>query len=285
MTKIPAFVVPVTNILGEKNKEQLERLLTSIEPYRNNYTTVILWDSCDSFFVEYFQEKFPWINHSIENLGHRLNFTRNANVGLRFSHTELKSGCFLVNQDCILSPQFHKNVELIMEADLSTPSSDSTLMIRDTGFMIQDVGFSTGFTHMPTKERFAFYCPWISYKCMETIGYLDGVFRKTYSDTDYVVRALLAGLTVSTTNVPIFHAGSHIETPPGWQSESGCYTAVDLSEEFRQFAYKWDIDVPAEVLKERGVDKKEKLPIDKYDELMVSSILAQYRFTDDMRIN
>jgi GT2 family glycosyltransferase len=243
MTQIP-LVIPATDIKGQKNKEQLDRLLTSIAPAAEQYKTIVCFDSCDYSFPEYFMEKYSFID-SIENLGHRLNFTRNSNVGLRFCFEELKSGCFLVNQDCELTPEFHANVDQITTVDLSTPSSVQAIAgPARVNIETKELVYKREVIHTKIADsRFAFYCPWISYRCMEKIGYLDGVFRKTYSDTDYVLRALLAGLTVTTTNCPIFHEGSHISTEEGWQSASGTYDASDLTAEFKQFAYKWDIDL------------------------------------------
>lgn len=233
-----SIAIPVTDCRGEKNLKDLDELLASIEPDRSHFKEVIgLFDSCEWVFVKYFQEKYSWLS-IVWNKTKAYNFTKNANVGLRLCHQELKTDCFLVNQDCVFGGWFNdaKDLLKIRNKGISTPMSAQASI----GPVFNIKGSST--------KRFPFYCTYFSTESMDKVGYLDDVFIKVYSDTDYVARCLLAGLPVEEFNMVINHKGSHIDTSGDWISGSGCYSQNDLNLGLAQFKTKWQADVDDSVI-------------------------------------
>lgn len=247
-----SIVIPVTDVLGQPNKEDLDNLLTDLKESKQYfYEVVCCFDSCDWRFVNYFKDKYPWIT-ALENNGKPFQFTKNANQGLRYLfnklHPEkLKSfldlqpqvyptdagGVWLVNQDCRLP-----NLWAMCVAGDKAEGVVSLTAVQDP-----DLHKAMVFT---SAERFAFFCVYIPFIAIDKIGYLDEAFIKVFSDDDYLLRAHLAGIPVETVNVDIYHKGSFINTDPGWVSASGCYQDEDLGIGLAQYKTKWttgqDID-------------------------------------------
>lgn len=243
------LVVPVTDIKGDKSRDQLERLLSS--PCFPGAEVLCVFDACKRDFVEYFQNKFPFIR-TLQNTGNRLNFAKNSNLGLRQIHGENKS-VILVNQDCSLPPDISP---LTTKVGLISAQAVDTL----------DLPPGTGkLTKIETK--FPFYCVFIHKDVMEKTGYLDGVYISGFEDDDMIARARLAGFDCYTCDLPIYHEGSFNDANKEG-SASGAYTVVELSQDrLPKYLTKWQV-AP-------GVNHDNAL----------SWILENHEWSDNMRIN
>lgn len=237
-----SIVIPTTDIKGSKSREQINNLLNSIiEGNIDKYCNVIVvFDACHPYFIEDILDSYPFIL-AIVNNKNRLHFARNSNLGLRYAHQILKTSVVLVNQDCILPAWEH--FSKLPGKGIVTPTS-----------IPQSEGLNKAqppqHKRVEVREKFPFYCVFISKEVMDEIGYLDGVFCKpTFEDDDYLTRALLKGLTCTKTNVIVSHMGSHIDTSGEWESTSGSYTKTDLGENLMKYGTKWQ--VPAGVPHEK----------------------------------
>jgi len=229
-----ALIIPVCDI-RDRNFKDLVELLSSIEAggYLEECKVVIAFDSCEDDFTEKINEKFPWIL-GIVNTGNRLQFTKNTNNGIRFVLSQWPDeDVFIVNQDTILPHWSH--LKQVIGEGISSPHTIGN-------DKLDDLNLHTG--EREKVEKFAFYCVHISNSVLKKIGLLDGVFKRCFSDDDYVARASLAGFPVEMTNIKVYHKGSHIDTSqPGWESGSGCYNASTLGEELQQYLTKWQCRV------------------------------------------
>lgn len=217
------IVIPITDILGHKNKVDLDNLLDNISIVYGQPTVVCCFDSCNWDFVEYFKEKYSWII-SIENRGKAHQFTKNSNQGLKLAYKAFPDyGVLLVNQDCRLP----KNILDMENAGICTAVAAKELTAVDNP-TYEDV------------ERFAFFCTYFSPQALSKVGLLDEAFIKVFSDDDYCLRTHLAGLPVQKCNINVYHEGSFIDTSEkGWTSASGCYNEQDLGLGFLQYTNKW----------------------------------------------
>lgn len=218
-------VVPVTDIKGEKSRDQLIRLLSS--PCFPEQEVLCVFDACSIDFINYFKEKFPFIR-SLQNDGNRLNFAKNSNLGLRKVHGEGRS-VILVNQDCKLPGDLSP---LTREIGVTSAKAVDTL----------DLPEGTG-DLTPQGNKFPFYCTYIHKDVIDKVGYLDGVFTQGgFDDDDYITRTLLAGFNCYICDLFIYHEGSFIDTSqPGWTSASGSYGAVDLGINLSKYLTKWQV--------------------------------------------
>lgn len=247
-----AICIPITSILGKKNANDLDELLSDIEKDKDKYSAVVgCFDACQRRFVHYFKDKYPWL-HILANEGNALKFTRNSNVGLRYVMKHLKDDAFLVNQDCRL-PRYHY-MKLIAGEGLSTPQSIENMnyvfsqpFVADEFDPYENKWYYRRLKRERLYNNFAFYCPHFSKNLLENVGILDGALRVVMSDDDFCIRTLLAGFPVETVNVKIFHKGSHIDTSsPDWVSSSGSYGASDLGKGLRQYLTKYQLRCPHE---------------------------------------
>lgn len=233
------LTIPVCDI-KPNNKQDLILLLKDIEPYKDLFAEiVILYDSVEWDFRQYFLETFPWANHDFWNQGKSYQFTRNSNQGLRYAHSKGED-CWLINQDVRL-PAASLLAGIKGEGIVSTQSSETALndlhVIKEYyDYQYEDI------------EKFAFYCTYFSKNAMDKTGFLDSSFRTCFSDDDFCLKCHLAGLPVQTVNIPIFHAGSYVKPDEKGQfeSHSGCYNNEDLQIGLEQYKRKWSIpeDIP-----------------------------------------
>lgn len=257
----PSIVIPICNI-KDNNKQDLENLLISIEngDYLNNITKIVCcFDSCEEYFVNYFENKFPWF-YTIWNKGNRLNFTRNVNLGLRFVHKSLETGAFVINQDCVL-PNW-KYLKNVIGEGLSTPESVDVKLKGDLDNLQPEEVLKTR-----VHNKFAFYCTYFSKELLDKIGYLDGAFKVVFSDDQYVLRTLLAGFPCEIVNTKIYHAGTHHDTNKEGSSRSGAYSGLDLGETLLQYRFQWK--VPTHI---------------QHDEI-IHWVLKNYQWEDSMKVN
>lgn len=223
-----AIVIPICSI-RERNKTDLFELLSGMEPDKDKYSKVVAcFDSCDEEFIEFFQDKFPWI-HSIINPYNLTGFSVNSNRGLRFVRDELKDGCFLVNQDTIL-PSYEYMSQVVGEG-LATPETTNEFPLVQPETI----------ERRQIRDKIAFYCPYFSYNLMKDVGLLDPSLRNLFSDDQYCARLLLHGkYPIEVVNVKIHHKGSHIDSSkPDWESGSGTYNAADLGFELQKYRMQW----------------------------------------------
>lgn len=219
-------VIPVTDIKGEKSRNQLEQLLNS--PCFLDHEVLCVFDACSIDFIKYFQEKFPFIR-SLQNTGNRLNFARNSNLGLRAIHGEGKS-VILVNQDCKLPGDLSPLTTV--EGVVSAQATNDLELSPGTGKLTEQ------------HNKFPFYCVYIDKKVMDRVGYLDGVFIAGFDDDNYIARAMLAGFKCYVADLPIYHEGSFNDANKEG-SASGAYTVGDLGVRLSMYLTQWQI--PQEV--------------------------------------
>lgn len=237
-----SIVIPITDVKGDVNRQDLDNLLTSLDADHKEFTEIIgLFDSCEWAFIRYFQEKYPWLS-AVINKGKALNFTKNANQGLKICHQQLKCDLVLVNQDCSFGGWMDEPKRLLGLRNRGISSAISANeFIPDSRFKENRA------VKFEPAEKFAFYCTYISTEAMDKIGYLDEAFTKVFSDDDYCLRAHLAGLPVEIGDVFIHHRGSHLEGE-FTESASGCYTGYDLGLGLSQYKTKWKCDEPHEMV-------------------------------------
>ena len=256
-TQMTSIVIPACDI-RQNNKEDLENLLTSVSPsfFRGWDQVVVCFDGCKEEFVDYFRQKFPFI-HVIWNRGNALGFTNNSNMGLRFVRNELKSGAFLVNQDCVLPAWEH--LSKVIGEGLATP------MTTDNIDLLTNQPKEVVKTRLTNK--FAFFCPYFSYNLLKDVGLLDPDLKVLFSDDCYVFKTLLHGkYPVESVNIYIHHKGSHIEIKEGWESKSGSYKNHDLGIGLLQYRLKLGM---------QGVPHDSIIP----------EALKKLTWSDDMRID
>lgn len=224
-----AVIIPATDYKEQKSEEQLTNLLQSIVEWEEKPPIVVCFDACAKKFIRKFVEKFPFIivlTHSHQ----RLNFARNANIGLEWAHAQGLSAV-LVNQDCVL-PGFRTFMQIAAGDIVSTvPTKDNLLTKHIT------------FTEI--RHKFPFFCVYIDKKVMDKIGYLDGGYISTFEDDDYITRALLAGFQPKQSTINVVHEGSHIDSTGDWESASGSYNARRLG--INLVKYKTKYQVPAAI--------------------------------------
>lgn len=241
-----ALVIPSCNIRPH-NRVDLLNLLTCLEPDKDKYTKIIVcFDGIEkeSEFIEFFLDKFPFI-HPIINELNPSGFSINSNRGLRYCRDELKTGCFLVNQDCIL-PAANHMMQVVGEGlsipqSIEIPSADSSSLEEKIEYLnLANTGRTIVRTHI--KDKFAFYCPYFSYELLKEVGLLQEDQKNVYSDDSYVIMTLLNNkFPVEVVDVKISHRGSHIIPENNWESGSGCYNSIDLSAGLVQHKLKWSI--------------------------------------------
>lgn len=240
----PAIIIPITDIRPH-NRQDLIELLDCIKPDADKYKMVICcFDGCKEEFVEFFQEKYPFIE-SIWNKGKALGFTRNSNLGLSFVKDKLNTGTFLINQDCII-PRFEVMKGLIRDG-LSTPVSVDFIKTQEELTDYPKTVMVNSPVSKLSKNHFAFFCPYFSPGLLKEVGVLDGAFPNIFSDDDYCLRTLLNGrFPVEVVNTAaVYHKGTHIDMSKTGESHSGTYTGGDLPLGLCQYRLKWS--VPANV--------------------------------------
>lgn len=227
-----ALVIPIADVKGEKSLKQLTQLLDSVREYPT--PIICCFDACQEDFIEFFMDEYPMITPLINNRN-RLNFARNANLGLRTAHREFKASAILVNQDCIL-PGWHIMQHFEGNGIATTRSQNEATNIDAVNNLN-----AMNLIDRVQCERFPFYCTFINSKVMDKVGYLDGVFIATFEDDDFCTRTHLAGFPVESLAISIFHEGSHIDTTGDWESASGSYNAVRLGENLSKYGTKYQV--------------------------------------------
>jgi hypothetical protein len=250
----------------EKCKQVLHNLLTSISWGKYNCPTIVCWDNASPADVEYFEKEFPFIS-SLRYTGEKnLNFTKNANRGLRYSHQVLKMGTFLVNQDVVLPVNAVLNK--IINKGISTPEAqhvDGEVVgkffqlnkMADPGCPCNKSG---GITEGTPSTKFAAFCLWVSLEALDKIGYLDeGTFYSSFEDDDYVLRANLAKLPCEVYNVKVHH---ELKDRDKQISTTNSYTVDDLGISMQRFMKKWGIPpaVPHENFAQYVINKWQGYP-------------------------
>lgn len=246
-----AIVIPATDIKEEVSEKQLTNLLSSIVAWEERPFIVVCFDACSKQFIKRFTNKFPFIiplTHSHQ----RLNFARNANIGLEWAHRAGLSA-LLVNQDCIL-PEVITLIELCRGDIVSAAPTKDDLKIEKLEYK-------------EVRHKFPFFCVYIDYKVMDKIGFLDGSFISTFEDDDYITRALLAGFKCKQSSIKVIHEGSFIDSSGDWESASGSYNARRLG--INLVKYKTKYQVPPEVGHEE----------------CIKWILDEHEWIPEMRIN
>ncbi len=218
-------VIPVTDIKGKISREQLERLLDS--PCFPQLSPIVCFDACESDFIKYFEQKYPFIE-SVVNKYNRLNFARNANLGLR-KVREAGDSAILINQDCKL-PDYETFMQITKEVGVTTAKA------------VNELDFTPGTGEFsPIHNKFAFYCVFIHKDVLQKVGLLEGAYVCTFEDDDYIARSLMAGFNCFVADVPIYHQGSFIEAVPGWTSASGSYDGNRLGRSKDKYYTKYQI--------------------------------------------
>jgi GT2 family glycosyltransferase len=259
--KDTAIVIPVTDIRGDKNKDQLTRLLDSIREIPNVEYILVCFDSCDSEFVKHFITKYKEIL-PITNDKNRLQFARNANKGMRYAHKILDRSVLLVNQDCIL-PKFLGNWNSQEGVTCGTVyNADSCELLNK-----MNEEESRGSLLTEINSKFAFNCVYIDKTVMDKVGYLDGSFICTFEDDDYITRTRLAGFRTYQSDVKFYHEGDFIDSAvENWESASGSYTQYTLNVNLMKYGTKYQIP--------REIEHKD----------MLQWVLEHHTWTDERRV-
>ena len=223
-------IIPACDVLGKVNLEQLEACLNSPCFPGGFDKTLVLYDGTSEEFVEYFAKKFPWAVHS-HNMGNRLGFAANANIGLRQARAEGAS-VILINQDCVLP------------ADISKMVIEGAVVSAKPVKELSDVRAGEGEPE-ESRSKVPYFCVYIDHKVLDKIGLLEESFISTCEDDCHITRALLAGFKLYVSDTYVYHVGSFIDTSPGWVSGSGAYNQERLSRSLGQYLTKWGI--PQEV--------------------------------------
>lgn len=228
------LLIPITDIKGSTNQKHLENLLNSIElgGYLPEVGVLGLFDATSEDFFTFFRERCTWLK-CMYNTGNRLLFTKNVNVGIRWVlQNQPDNDIILVNQDTIL-PDW-QYLKLIQGEGISSPSSTN---IPDRDKLNELNGKEVKRNKV---NNVPFYCTYINSQVIKKIGLLDACMKTTCSDEDMCLRAKLAGFEVEAVDgVSIYHAGTHIDVKPGWESPSGSYDAELLTKEVKQMLTKY----------------------------------------------
>lgn len=249
------LVCPVTDCKGLKSRQDLTALLESID-FSQWLEVILCFDGTEWDFTMHFEKLYGDKVHILWTKGKPLDFTQNSNLGIQTAFKNPNcDGIYLVNQDVVLCRNQKALIDLYDEDSIVSPRTEPDDLGIDTDVEPREV------------NRIAFFCPLIPRKIYDRLGLLDPNMRKTHSDTDYCLRAKLAGFKIiAADNVVIHHYGSHIDTSkPNWESGSGCYNAQDLGFSFSQMCYKWAT---------RAKD----------DDDLFSKVLTTHKWTDRMKI-
>lgn len=227
--------MPVTDKLGQQNQEDLENLLSDLEPHRDSFAEIIpLWDSTEWLFRQQIIDKFPWVNTDLQfwNKKRALQFTRNSNVGLKYVHSKGED-CILINQDCTIPDA--SCLPLLKGKGIASARS-----VEPGSGLIKYLG---DFKREKIAGHFPFYCTYFSWEVLDKVGFLDEKFKKLFSDDDLCLRCHLAGFPVEVVNLNIYHKGSHVvpDKDGNFQSPSGCYDQSDLMTAFEQYRAKYNL--------------------------------------------
>lgn len=266
-----SIVVPITDIKGEKNKDQLDKLLTTIST--GGYVCPILacFDSCHEDFIEYFTNKYSFITPVI-NDGNRLNFARNVNLGLKYSLSNYPDNhVVIINQDSMLPVSEH--FQFMIREDVPCICSASSVDISGDPVKVQNalntLNVQAVKGYFKTLQKIPFYCVFIHREVLEKLGGLDGVYVASFEDDDYCTRSVLAGFDNYISSVKVYHEGTHIDTNVGnFESASGSYTLSRLGVNMTKYCTKYQIHEP-------------KL---KHED-MIEWVLANRKWDDKMKIN
>ena len=250
----------------ERCKKVLHNLLTSISWGKYPGPTVVCWDNSPAGDIQYFTREFPFITSLPFNGEKNLNFAKNSNRGLKYSHEVLKMGTFLVNQDVVLP--YHPVLERVMNKGISSP--EALHVDGEAGgkfFKLNQMADPTcpcnksgSTTEATASKRFAAFCLWISPEAFNKIGYLDeNTFYSSFEDDDYVLRANLAKIPCEVYNVKVHHELKERETKI---STTGAYDLNDLGTSMAKFRYKWGIpgNVPHEQFADYVISKWQGYP-------------------------
>lgn len=226
----------------------LDDLLTSIVAGEYNDQVLVMFDSCDKFFVSYFLSKYPNIKAFL-NRGKGFGFAKNSNIGLSYAHQHVQDdGVFLINMDTILPHSKYlyrmknKGISGANQVDLRPDLSlEAINNINEQEFEKVNTLKMSGFAL------------WISKEAMDTVGYLDDGFVSSFEDDDICARVALAGLPVEQTNVNIQHyiKERQVKDKNGNVpviTTTGAYDGVRLHTSRLRYMAKWSIphNVPHE---------------------------------------
>lgn len=232
---------------NERCKPYLDNCLDSIRRggyYENGYHVVVCYDNCSEEFQNYFKNKYKGDfivaidNKNVKNL----NFCKNANSGLKIAFQAAKStgdtdAHFIVlNMDTAL-PNTHVFDQILGDGlSFPTPVDDLEAMSNPK----PTPGPAANAGRLPQRTpvtKFSGFCMCLSYKLVETIGFLDERFTASFEDDDVCARALLAGFPVEVVSVDVHHELKDRTTP----SNTGAYDNAALGLHLEIFRRKWSI--------------------------------------------
>lgn len=238
------IAIPVCNTRTYCQK-LLDDLLTSINAGEYEDQVLLMFDSCDKFFVAYFLSKYPKVKAFL-NRGKGFGFAKNSNIGLAYAHQHIKDdGVFLINMDTVvphsqyLYRMKNRGISGANQVDLRPDLSVAAVnKINDQEFKKEDILKMSGFAL------------WVSKEAMDTVGYLDDGFVSSFEDDDICARVALAGLPVEQTNVNIHHyiKERNVKDANGNVpiiTTTGAYDSVRLHTSRLRYMAKWGI--PAEI--------------------------------------
>lgn len=222
-----------------KCREYLDNCLDSIKRggyYENGYHTIIAYDNCSEEFQDYFKNKYKGdFIVAIDNKNPKnLNFCKNANSGLKIAYQaavstgDIDAHFIILNMDTILP--HHTILDLTLGEGLSSPTPVDNPVI-------QAGPYSIGTSPRVPVLRFGGFCICMSYKLVDTIGFLDERFTASFEDDDVCARAALAGFPVELVGTQVHHELKDRTTP----SNTGAYDNASLGLHLEIFRRKWSI--------------------------------------------
>jgi hypothetical protein len=255
-----AIVVPTCNS-NDKCEGLLTNLLDSIVwgGYVDKGSPVVIcWEPDCASIIQKFEQKYPFITSlkpGMSIIGPNgpvnLNFTKNANRGLRYVHKELPDcdGLICLNQDTVVPAAAH--LEKIFNDGISNATGEhfdgsawnkvQNLNNKNSPGCPCNKTIYQG--KLEDSKKFACFCTWISRRALDTIGYFDDkTFVGSWEDDDYVVRALLAGLPCQVSPIRVHHELKGRDPNKGESiSTTGSYSLNDLGISGYKFIQKWNL--------------------------------------------
>lgn len=231
------LLIPTTDRSKDADK-YLTMLLNSIEVHElyKKYEVVVLWDSCQDKFIDYFCNRYEFINYQERfiNRGNPFKFSKNVNVGLKYVYESTDQDCIVVNQDAIL-PSYdylkHLTGQGLCSPDqyvFPEESFDDSL-IREVLAAAQPVEVVR-----TDHIKITGFCLYVSRNILEKVGYIDTYFPAGYDDNDYCIRTKLAGLPVEKVNILVQH----------FVSKLGSYNTLQSHQlvlQLQKYHIKWSI--------------------------------------------
>jgi hypothetical protein len=212
---------------------------------------ICAYDNCNQEFIKFFEEKFPF-TISLPFFGERrLNFTKNANRGLRFAFENFQdsSGFLCCNMDVCLPAC--STIEKTFNSGLSTCTAEHfdgsawnkvTLMNqKNSPGCPCNKTIDQGIPQNSTK--FACFCTWMSKETIKKIGFFDEkTFYSSFEDDDLIIRAVLEGIPVQQFPIRVHHELKNRDPSKGESiSTTGSYSLNDLGISMQLFMRKWNI--------------------------------------------